>query len=31
MTVTYLSYDGELDEATVSARYAYTLKGFPYV
>lgn len=26
-----VSYDGELDEATVSARYAYTLKGFPYV
>ncbi|EKM0377544.1 type IV secretion protein Rhs [Cronobacter turicensis] len=26
-----VSYDGELDEAVVRERYAYTLKGFPYV
>lgn len=26
-----VSYDGDLDEAIVRERYAYTLKGFPYV
>ncbi|WP_321029365.1 hypothetical protein AB8W29_19865 [Cronobacter condimenti] len=26
-----VSYDGDLDEALLRERYAYTLKGFPYV
>ncbi|ELY4673218.1 type IV secretion protein Rhs [Cronobacter muytjensii] len=26
-----VSYDGVLDESTLRERYAYTLKGFPYV